>query len=127
MYLPWQTALCPIVGFFSLFSCIPVMFTELFSLSQSFSFMVCQRPVVVFIMRILNVIDGTFNFSLFSITKEMQNKLLVAALHCKIRVNWVFSGKCIVTVDCKLKSIDKYKINRTCDGPCGCMIELFKK
>lgn len=62
----------------------------------------------MFIMDIVNVMYGTFYFSLFSITKEMQNKSLVAAVHCKIRVNWICSGKCIVTVDCKLKNIKKY-------------------
>lgn len=112
--------------FFSLLSCIPVMFTGLFSLSLSFSIMECQKPAVRLIMGIVNVIYGTFDFSLFSITKEMQNKWLVVALLCKITVNWVCSGKCIVTVDCKLKNIEKYKINRTCNGFCGCMIELLK-
>lgn len=89
--------------FFSLLSCIPVMFTESFSLSQSFSIMVGQRSAVMLIVEIVNVIYGTCDFSLFSITKEMQHKWSVAALLCKITVNWVCSGKCVVTVDCKFK------------------------
>lgn len=65
-------------------------------------------------------------FLSFSITKEMQHKWSVAALLCKITVNWVCSGKCILTVDCKLKNTEKYKINRMYNGSCRYMIELFK-
>ena len=57
-----------------------------------------QNPTVMVIMELVNVIYRKCDFSLFPITKEMQNKWLVAALLCKITINWVCSEKCTISM-----------------------------
>ena len=115
-------------GSFFMLSWIPVMFTESFSLSQSlFNYDVSDTYSNDYHVELVNVLCRKCDFSLFPITKEMQNKLLVAALLCKITINWVCSEKCTVTIYCKLRNIDIYKINRKRNRPYGCMIELLKQ